>query len=141
MWPLIYQDDRTFLAKRFFDHPAISAKDYSDALYNSYHNGDQAKELFYWLLERADRQDLEAVKNDKDFLNDKSEFREAVNQALQTVSSKTRKEWDARKESQRLSRHSRNTSLTSSTNLPSSTLNDDTILANESLDTTNQIYH
>ena len=25
----LYQDDRTLLAKRFFDHPAISAKDYS----------------------------------------------------------------------------------------------------------------
>ena len=34
--PLTIQDDRTFFAKRFFDHPAISADDYSDALYNSY---------------------------------------------------------------------------------------------------------
>ena len=36
-----YQDDRTLFAKRFFDHPAISAKDYSNALYNSYNNGGQ----------------------------------------------------------------------------------------------------
>ena len=28
-----YKDDRALLAKRFFDHPTISAKDYSDALF------------------------------------------------------------------------------------------------------------
>ena len=60
-----YQDDRTLLAKRFFDHPAISAKDYSNALYNSYDYGGKTKELFHWLLARADRQDLETVKKDK----------------------------------------------------------------------------
>ena len=59
-----YTDDRALLAKRFFDHPAISAKDYSDALYDSYRNGGKTKELFYWLLARADRQDLEAVKKE-----------------------------------------------------------------------------
>ena len=36
-----YQDDRALFAKRFFDHPAISAEDYSDALYRSYHHGGQ----------------------------------------------------------------------------------------------------
>ena len=31
-----YDDGREFFAKRYFDHPAISAKNYSDALYDSY---------------------------------------------------------------------------------------------------------
>lgn len=85
-----HQVDRTFLAKRFFDFPAIPAKYYSGALYASYHHGDQAKELFYWLLARADRQDLKAVKSDKKFSTRQLEFRQAVDQALQTVGSETR---------------------------------------------------
>ena len=41
-----FQDDRALFAKRYFDHPAISAKYYSDALYDAYYQGDQTKELF-----------------------------------------------------------------------------------------------
>ena len=62
------QDDRALLVKCFFDHPAISTEDYSIALYHSYEYGGQAKELFLWLLKRADHQDLEVVKKDKEFL-------------------------------------------------------------------------
>ena len=87
-----YQDDRTLLAKRFFDHPAISAKDYSDALYDSYQNGDQTKELFYWLLARADRQDLETIKSDKYFSTHELEYQQAVDHALKTVGTETRHE-------------------------------------------------
>ena len=80
-----YQDDRTLLAKRFFDHPAISANDYSNALHSSYSYGGQAKELFHWLLARADRQDLEAVKKSDKFSRWGTEFQQAVNQALEAV--------------------------------------------------------
>ena len=90
--PLSYKDDRALLAKRFFDHPAISAKDYSDALYNSYEYGGQTKELFYWLLARADRQDLEAVKKDDEFSKHEPEFQQAVNDRWKAVGSETRKE-------------------------------------------------
>ena len=54
-----YTDDRSLFTKRFFNHPAVSSEYYSVALYRSYNNGDQNKELFHWLLERADCQDLE----------------------------------------------------------------------------------
>lgn len=83
-----YPDDRTLIAKRFFNHPAISTEDYSIALYNSYKWGDQAKELFYWLLARADRQDLVAVKDYHAFSGFQFKFRNAVNQALRVVDSK-----------------------------------------------------
>lgn len=59
-----YKDVRTLHVKRLFDHPKISAEAYSDALYASYNQGGQAKLLFYWLLPRADHQDIEAVKRD-----------------------------------------------------------------------------
>jgi hypothetical protein len=75
-------DDGTFFAKRFFDHPAISADDYSDALYDFYIYGCQTKELFYWLLARADCQDLWAVRINKRFSWMKSGFQQAVNQAV-----------------------------------------------------------
>ena len=60
-------------------------RDYSDALYCSYDFGGQAKEFFYWLLNRADRQDLEAAKSDWKFSKEEPEFRQAVNQASQIV--------------------------------------------------------
>jgi hypothetical protein len=81
----VYQDDRTLLVKPYFDHPEISAKNYSDALYYSNRKGDKAKELFYWLLARADRLDLEAVKDDEGFSRNKPEFQSAVTQALEAV--------------------------------------------------------
>jgi hypothetical protein len=86
----LYQDDRIVHAKRFFDHPVISTKDYSGALYSSYNNGNKTKELFYWLLANADRQDLEAVKKNDMFSTWKSEFQDAVNHALQVVGSERR---------------------------------------------------
>ena len=45
----------------------------------SYSNGDQANELFRWLLARADRQDLDAAISDKNFSKQESEFQKAVN--------------------------------------------------------------
>ena len=38
-----FQDDRALFVKRYFDHPAISAKYYSDALYDAYYQGDKQK--------------------------------------------------------------------------------------------------
>ena len=61
-------------------------------MYDSYKFGSQAKELFNWLLPRADRQDLEAVKEDENFSNMQSEFHKAVYQASQVPSTETRHE-------------------------------------------------
>jgi hypothetical protein len=85
-----YNDDRSFFAKRFFDHPKVSPENYSDALYNSYFKGGQNKELFHWLLERADRQDLEMVKGAHTFSSMDSKFQEVISVALQNVDSYTR---------------------------------------------------
>ena len=78
-----YQDNRSFLAKRFFDHPAVSAVYYSEALHCSYKLS--TKELFYWLLTRADHQDLEVVKGDVHFSAQEPEFQQAVDKALRKV--------------------------------------------------------
>lgn len=63
------KDGRMLRPKRFFDHPAVSVDDYSDALYHFYKSEDPKNELFYWLLARADRQDLERVKKENWFLS------------------------------------------------------------------------
>ena len=76
--------------KRFFDHPAISAKDYSDALHESYNFGGKTRELFYWPLIRADRHDLEAVMGSDIFSEMHPKFQEVVNRALQAVGTETR---------------------------------------------------
>jgi hypothetical protein len=86
----IYSVDKPFFAKHFFDHPVISAKDYSDALYSSYYHGGQDKELFHWLLARADSQDLETAQKNEYFSEQEPEFRQAVNQALEAVGPNTR---------------------------------------------------
>lgn len=81
-----FQNDRIRPAKRYFDHPAISATDYSNALYASYGYGvNQARELCRWLLDRADSQDLVAVTEDERFPMMQHEFQEAVNRALLVV--------------------------------------------------------
>lgn len=87
-----YRGVKTLFARRFFDHNAITAEDYSDVLYRSYERGGKTKDLFKWLLARADRQDLEAVKKAEDFSAQEFEFQKAVNQALQAVGSKTKEE-------------------------------------------------
>lgn len=87
-----HQDARVLYTMRFFDHPAVSISHYSTALYESYERGDQAKKLFYWLLERADRRDLEAVKRYDVFYKKEPEFQQIVNQALLAVGSETRHE-------------------------------------------------
>ena len=84
-------DTRSLLVKHFFDHPAVSDEDYSNALYISYDCVIQTKELFHWLLGNADHQDLQAVKNDYRFSDMDPNFRDAVNAALQTVSSDPRR--------------------------------------------------
>ena len=71
--------DRIFLANRFFDYPIVTANEYSRALYNSYHHGGKTKQLFHWLLENADKQDLEIIKNNAGFYRGAFEFQEAVN--------------------------------------------------------------
>ena len=87
-----YHDDRADFAKDFFDHPAVTAEDYSDALCRSYSNGDQTRELFRWLLARANLQDLEEVKLRQEFSEWASEFQKIVNDRLQIVGTKTRRE-------------------------------------------------
>ena len=87
-----YQDDRAFITKRFFDHSAISATNYSDVLYNVYGNSGKTKELFYWLLARADYQDLKVIKDDKRSPSTQLEFQKAVNDREKVVGSKTREE-------------------------------------------------
>ena len=85
-----YKDDRSLFAKRFFDHPAISAKNYASALHHSYFIKDPNKELFQWLLAKGDRQDLEVVKKEFGFPKMNSELRKALNAALKNVSPHTR---------------------------------------------------
>ena len=78
-------------AKRLFDHPAVSAINYSNALYHSYptfystKNRVRRAQTFYWLLARADRIDLENVVRDSKFSGVLSEFQEAVNYVRGTV--------------------------------------------------------
>lgn len=91
-----YKDDRIIAAKRFFDHPAISAMDYSSALYNSYQNGGQDKKLFCWLLERADNQDLKTVKSGMRFSDMEPEVQQAVNDREKVVGTETRHEMGRR---------------------------------------------
>lgn len=86
-----YRDNRALIAKRYFDHPAISAKNYSTALHKSYGYEDETNELFYWLLNRADHDDLEVAKVD-DEIFEEPVFEEAVEQVLKTVGSETRHE-------------------------------------------------
>ena len=56
-------------------HPAVSAEVYSDALYLSYSSRDPKKELFHWLLARADSQDLEEVRKSKWFSRSRPSFK------------------------------------------------------------------
>ena len=79
-------------ARHFFDHPAVSAKDYSDALDLSYKFEDPKKKLFYWLLARADGQDLGKVRGLYLFSSKPSEFQDAVNQILRMVGPEGRHE-------------------------------------------------
>jgi hypothetical protein len=85
-------DDRVIPAMRFFDHPAVSAMNYSEALYDSDRWGDWRGKFFYWLLERADRQDLEAVRSDCRFPKMGFTFRRHVNNALRIVGPESRHE-------------------------------------------------
>ena len=81
-----YPDDRALLVTRFFDHSSITAKDYSLVLYRSYNRYKPKHELFYWLLARADLQDLEEVERDDEFSSRPSEFQAAINHAWSIVS-------------------------------------------------------
>ena len=93
------KDDRAFFVKHFFDHPAVSTEDYSSALYHSHHCGNQSNELFKWLIERADHQDLEAVKEPHLFSQMDPDFRDAINATLENVSSDPRAGNDTSKRS------------------------------------------
>jgi hypothetical protein len=87
-----YPDGRTLIAKRLFDHPTISANNYSYALCYPHNNGDDTEELFSLLLKGADRQDLETVKSNEIVSSRQLEFQQAVDQALKDVSSEGRHE-------------------------------------------------
>jgi len=73
------------LAKAYYNHSAILAGNYSDALYLFYEKEDSKHELFYWLLKEADIGDLEAVKNNEEWKYMFNEFKEAINEALKTA--------------------------------------------------------
>lgn len=62
-----YTDHRSSLAQRLHDHPAITARGYSNALYGAYKNEDPNHGLFNWLMKKADRNDLEKFISDKYF--------------------------------------------------------------------------
>lgn len=85
-----YKDERNLIAKNLFDHPVVSAKSYSYALYRSYDSDDPKKEHFHWLLEKADRQDLEMAKKGDFFSKWSSEFRNAISNVLENVGTEGR---------------------------------------------------
>ena len=85
-----HSNDCSHLAMRFFDHPAISAEVYAHALLDTHRFGESGKMRFYWLLERADRQDLENLKKLPVFPSRDREFQELVISALQNAGSYTR---------------------------------------------------
>ena len=87
-----FTDDRADFAKDFFDHPAVTAEDYSNALISLYNKGGLTNELFSWLLERADRRDLEAVSSEYKDREWEPEFRLAVISRWMDVFEKTREE-------------------------------------------------
>lgn len=86
----IQPDNIALIVKRFFGHPAVTAEDYFYDLCWIYYFGGQAKELFYWLLARADHQDLVVTRENDQFSIKDPEFQEAVNYALQTVGDEVR---------------------------------------------------
>ena len=81
-----HPDDRAVLVKRFFDQPAIPAKYYSSALYNSFGNRERGISLFHWLLKNADLQDLQITKDHEYFSGQVPEFRDAVKKAVTKAS-------------------------------------------------------
>ena len=66
------------LVKRFFDHPAISAKSYYVALHNAYYNGGKNGKLFCWLLKEATHLDFSAALQNKKFRTETPEFQRVV---------------------------------------------------------------
>jgi len=75
-----YPKDKRALsyAGAYYDHPAVLARDYSTALYNSYLNGGSERKVFNLLLEEADHGDLEAVQRHPDWNRMPDEFKEAI---------------------------------------------------------------
>ena len=78
-------DPRASYAKRYHNHPTISAYYYSNAIYRSYRYGSPNYELFNWLLEKADHEDLKAVKSDNEFSTNSEKFQNAIEKALKTT--------------------------------------------------------
>lgn len=81
-----------FWIRRFFDHPAVPATIYSDALYYFHDKEDPSNDDFYWLLARADFADLgQVIFHPKlDIHKKPPEFQQAVYAALQVVGLATR---------------------------------------------------
>ena len=84
------RNDTRIYVKRFFDHPAITAEEYSSALYSVFDYQSLGGELFHWLLEKADRRDLEAVKINWKFTGMEFTFQDAVKQAETKVGAESR---------------------------------------------------
>ena len=70
--------------KQYYDHPAILPGEYTCALHNSYDRGGPEYDYFYWLLARADHDDLGEVRNDWAF-SEKPEFRDIIEAAMLNV--------------------------------------------------------
>ena len=69
---------------RHYDHPAVNARDYAGALKWSYVNAkDPERRRFYWLLERADEEDLNAAIKANVFRHMDQEYQDAVTNAKQ----------------------------------------------------------
>ena len=86
-WDSYCKDDSAFLVKRYFDHPAISAKDYSDALYNSYVLGGKTERTLSLVIGKSRSSRLGCSQKRSGKLSGwPSEFQTAVEKALSKVS-------------------------------------------------------
>lgn len=91
-----YNSENNLIAKNFFNHSAVNANSYFLVLYNSYVLTDYKRGHFYWLLDRADYQDLKMVKKHQDFSEMPSQFQNAINNVLEKVGNETRRQKDER---------------------------------------------
>ena len=79
-------DDKIEFIKRYFNHPAISIEDYSDALYDSYGRHGGGDSIFDQLLAGANSQVLKMVQNDGRFSKHEG-FKKAINGRLKEIDS------------------------------------------------------
>ena len=78
-----YHGDKS-IVERFYDHPAVTSKEYADGLLNS-GRYDTQKPIFTLLLGEADQDDLNAVKKHWDYKSESKEFKKVIEDALLTA--------------------------------------------------------